>query len=383
MMCISTIALDALLKLVGGQVIQKLGEDGLSGIHPSLSAISVVGSHLPIAAGSADVIFKSKNESYKLKSVLCDDYGRRCDFSRTLLIAINWFIFRTITPVSSMAKHLKTGFRLHFESLLPITRSDLTLHGGLQGWFFILPLIIAVIGLGWLTVSSIRNRSFDQPVQFAVYAFPLVHLGLLAMLSDWALWMWYFYPLVFVLCFACVQCFQAKSRPNRPVLRLPLEAIGIVVVMLATIRTIARERKTTPDFNTVYTCGVELARFANLHPGRYAMGDRAGIVGYLSANPTIQLEGLMMDKKFIETLRRAPKLNSVLDEYNIDYYIASHPRLVDSCYEVVEPAQAGPESPKMRGSFCEKPVFTVERNGSFNAVFRVKPLTQAANTAIR
>ena len=42
MMCISTIALDALLKLVGGQVIQKLGEDGLSGIHPSLSAISVV-----------------------------------------------------------------------------------------------------------------------------------------------------------------------------------------------------------------------------------------------------------------------------------------------------------------------------------------------------
>ena len=40
---------------------------------------------MPIAAGSADVIFKSKNESYKLKSVLCDDYGKRCDFSRTLL----------------------------------------------------------------------------------------------------------------------------------------------------------------------------------------------------------------------------------------------------------------------------------------------------------
>jgi hypothetical protein len=67
-------------------MIEKLGEDGLSGIHPSFSAISVVGSHLPIAAGSADVIFKSKNESCKLKSVLCDDYGRRCDFSRTLLL---------------------------------------------------------------------------------------------------------------------------------------------------------------------------------------------------------------------------------------------------------------------------------------------------------
>ena len=31
---ISAITLDALLELVGGQVIQELGEDGLSSIHP-------------------------------------------------------------------------------------------------------------------------------------------------------------------------------------------------------------------------------------------------------------------------------------------------------------------------------------------------------------
>ena len=85
MVRISSITLDTLLELVGGQVIQKLGEDGLSGIHPSLSAISVVGSHLPIAAGSADVIFKSKNESYTLSLVICDFYRGRPDFSRTLL----------------------------------------------------------------------------------------------------------------------------------------------------------------------------------------------------------------------------------------------------------------------------------------------------------
>ncbi len=60
---ISAITLDTFWELVRGQVIQELGEDGLSGIHPSLSAISVVGNHSPIAAGSADVISKSKNES--------------------------------------------------------------------------------------------------------------------------------------------------------------------------------------------------------------------------------------------------------------------------------------------------------------------------------
>jgi hypothetical protein len=53
MMCISTIALDALLKLVGGQVIQQLGEDGLSGIHPLLSAIGAPCGHSALALASA------------------------------------------------------------------------------------------------------------------------------------------------------------------------------------------------------------------------------------------------------------------------------------------------------------------------------------------
>src|ERR1039458_6409469 len=42
---ISAITLDALLELVGGQVIQELGENGLSGIHPSLSAIGAACGH--------------------------------------------------------------------------------------------------------------------------------------------------------------------------------------------------------------------------------------------------------------------------------------------------------------------------------------------------
>jgi hypothetical protein len=45
MVRISAIALDALLELVGRQMIQELGEDGLSGIHPSLLTIDAVGGH--------------------------------------------------------------------------------------------------------------------------------------------------------------------------------------------------------------------------------------------------------------------------------------------------------------------------------------------------
>jgi hypothetical protein len=56
-------------------VIQELGEDGLSDIHPSLLTIG------------AAINFKSKNESYTLSRVICDRYSERPDFSRTLLNA--------------------------------------------------------------------------------------------------------------------------------------------------------------------------------------------------------------------------------------------------------------------------------------------------------
>jgi hypothetical protein len=86
MVRISSITLDALLELVGGQVIDELGEDSLSGIHPSLSKIRAASDHPALAPGSAAIQFKSKNESHTLSLVICDFYRGRPDFSRTLLI---------------------------------------------------------------------------------------------------------------------------------------------------------------------------------------------------------------------------------------------------------------------------------------------------------
>jgi hypothetical protein len=60
-MCISAITLNALLELVGGQLIHELGEDGLSGIHPSLSAIGSIGRHSALALGFAATNSNRKN----------------------------------------------------------------------------------------------------------------------------------------------------------------------------------------------------------------------------------------------------------------------------------------------------------------------------------
>jgi hypothetical protein len=82
----ASIALNALLELAGGKVIQELGEDGLSGIHPSLSAIGAIEGQSRPALDPAAFNFKSKNKSYKLSRLLCEGYSERSDFSRTLLM---------------------------------------------------------------------------------------------------------------------------------------------------------------------------------------------------------------------------------------------------------------------------------------------------------
>ena len=74
-MHITTITIYALLKLVGGQVIQELGKDGLSGIHPSLSAIGAIEGQSRSAPDPVAFNFKSKNESYKLSHLICDGYS--------------------------------------------------------------------------------------------------------------------------------------------------------------------------------------------------------------------------------------------------------------------------------------------------------------------
>ena len=86
MVRISAIALDALLELVRRQVIQKLGEDGLSDVHPSLLTIGATSGHPALAPGSAAINFKSKNESYNLSGLISARYSERPDFSRTRLI---------------------------------------------------------------------------------------------------------------------------------------------------------------------------------------------------------------------------------------------------------------------------------------------------------
>jgi len=132
---------------------------------------------------------------------------------------------------------------------------------------------------------------------------------------------------------------------------------------------VAREFVRLPAQNTIYEAALRIADFADEHPGTYAMGDRAGLVGFLLEDPVIQLEGLVMDRKFLQNISARRDLVDVLEEYEVDYYIATNPTPVAGRYEECEPSQAGPNSPVMRGSFGLPPVYEFSVGGVRTAIF--------------
>jgi hypothetical protein len=109
--------------------------------------------------------------------------------------------------------------------------------------------------------------------------------------------------------------------------------------------------------NSLYSEAVAIRSFAASHPGIYAMGDRAGKTGFLLPDPLVQLEGLVMDRSYLEELKEHGDLRTVLNDYHVRYYIADVHGGYTGCFHAVEPWEAGPASKVLRETFCETPVW--------------------------
>jgi hypothetical protein len=137
------------------------------------------------------------------------------------------------------------------------------------------------------------------------------------------------------------------------------------------MREVAYSRNTGSPGYYVYLVSADIARFSQAHPGVYAMGDAAGMPGYLSAQPLVQLEGLVMDRHFLEQIRGERNLREVLKDYGVRYYVTIAASPQNGCYVSDEPAHAGPDSPRMHGTFCTAPVATFRHDAAVAEVFKL------------
>ena len=280
-------------------------------------------------------------------------------------LLFNFHHFHVLLPVSGLAKQLKP--------LLPpslTTIQSLVLPFDRTKAAFVYPALF-VITLG--VFSFPRSRAYLPPrhrnLLVALFAFPILHLGSLSLLSDWTVWPWYFYSLVYaVLASAVLLLLPLRNlAPLSPRWRVPIATltllIGAYVLFLSAYSLFKRPAKTSQ-------LAVFVADFARQHPGLYAMGDDAGSTAFRSGQPFLQLEGLMMDAPYIQVLRRRTPLADVLHRYHADYYVALQIERTGPCFLTHEPAQAGLHSPRLPGRICAQPLAQDTEDGVSVGIFR-------------
>lgn len=250
-------------------------------------------------------------------------------------------------PVSGVAKSVKRISGFH--------------TGTFQSFIFHKPYNFFNISISALSLIAFfivkgRNRLY---IFLAIVAITLFYLQN-ALRSDWGIWGWYFYPIP-VLSFLIANeplkiatDFSGKDRMKSiaSLLSAVISIGGLCggFILLITysfpIRFISKYRNGKIDI--LHIAAFKIRDFEASHKGIYAMGDKAAIVGYLISSPLIQLEGLVMDKKYLDRLATHKKLKPLLNEYKVSYYIASNPiRLKDSTYLISEPLQSNGSSNKI------------------------------------
>ena len=273
-----------------------------------------------------------------------------------LYAAANALIVGTPFPVSALAKRMVTepGFSLSYAR-------------GVAFWTVYGSTVAVVLPLGLLAlVLLVRDRPRERSASRMVGGLSIVYafgfFGLNA-LPGWILFSWYAFPLAPALIASLVFiCERWRGLLN---LRLQL-AVATIVVILGPALSIRYYIEHGPEWstsdNTLLALSYDLADRMKDREGLIAMGAIAGVVGYVTEKPILQVEGLVADRRMVEHLRREDHLGDVLREYGADYLVVSlasaRPEKRDGCYLVTQPSAewAGTRTAKMRGEICSEPI---------------------------
>jgi hypothetical protein len=278
--------------------------------------------------------------------------------------AANWALFGALLPMSARAKQMRTGIapNPHFVHSL--------LFDTVYGNRAVPALILGVLLLVWPK----RWRSMSRSARLAAgvaFAFPVVFYASQLLLTNWALFAWYAYPLATAVVAAAVLVWDCcvELVPQRAGLGAAAIALGLCLTSVLARGAryfIAQGPRWSVEDNTLTAMGFELTERLRGFEGRFGMGDKAAGVAFILGRPIVQLEGLVADEAMLDHVRREESLDRFIAEYGIDYLIVSlgNTRLErrNGCYVVTHPNidQSGPASYKSRTLICAEPIIHFE-----------------------
>jgi len=258
-----------------------------------------------------------------------------------LYVLANYISFNTFFPISGVAKSVQVVSGINYATF--------------ESFFHYYPYSFYNIAITAIFALVLLTTNFKDKIYFHLFGLTtLLFYVQTAIRSDWGLWAWYFYPIpvfAFLVSAEGMALFFGRNNSFGWYRRLLYATAAASVVMMVLFAMLVWTFYTFPINRTspmgmgkvdiLHIAGLKLRGFEQRHRGIYAMGDRAGVVGYLMKSPLIQMEGLVMDKEYMKRLVRAKKLKELLKPYKVDYYIATNPeKLDDSTYVVKEPFQS-------------------------------------------
>jgi hypothetical protein len=270
----------------------------------------------------------------------------------------NRFEFGTFVTVSSLAKQQQLYFAVNWRFLTDLLRTP----DGRVGIILIVPGLVA-----FSFSKEVRRRYDHLPIVLLMIVLPLVFTAVVMLRSSWILFPWYLYslPLSIMLCGTiCGDIVLHWFRDRALRVLIPVVQWALIAGVFLQVDNLIY--KLTFDFDVnpgaTYQHSKVLAEFCRTHPGGYAMGDKAGLVAYLSGSSVLQLEGLCSDLALIQHIARQDSLLAVLKEHAVRYLIVSTygPLQRDASGYVVQtphPQEAGENSPKMTAHLRQEPVF--------------------------
>lgn len=253
---------------------------------------------------------------------------------------INTLSFQSIIPISGLAKGL---------TIYPFI---LSFHFWQDFLYHPFELSLYFISIVFFIVSLCKKR--DLIVQSLLFSI-ILYFIVVSTRSDWALFDWYFYPLILVvpsiiLLFSNdVQILYLKQS----ILFLLMIIIGLwsFKYMYRVHNALTYETSNYTHAQTIHTWlkknNIKIA----------AMGDRSGLTGYIHKGTIINLEGLVSNRKLIDSIQAQADLQATLKEFGSEALIVSvyEKLLTDKSGRYIvyqpHPKQAGIYSKNMTGYF--------------------------------
>lgn len=208
---------------------------------------------------------------------------------------LNLIVFGSPTPVSGRAKSLGAPFWnvQPFEQFLRAGQ-----HGQRPLWFGVTTLValaVAVALRDWRITTASRRLAACTAALMVGQAFLLLYL---TVATSYRIWAWYHYNLaVLAFCAAVLLAHSAVVRLGS-IAQPACVALGAAFVVVQVPATF--------DSGVNHThYAIEVAEFIDSElpdDAVLAMGDRAGLVGYLADRPMLQTEGLMADVDWLHDL---------------------------------------------------------------------------------